>query len=77
MPKNTSKWSLLNRVSTATLLLAALSGCSDVATEPHVVDDLRRSLVCAPGGNTAFSADTVSVAPDGSCPIGFDTMVWV
>lgn len=59
-----------------TLLLAAI-GCRADSTGPQAMEVPRRSIVCAPTGITVTSADTVSVAPDGSCPIGFDTMIWV
>lgn len=77
MSKHNAAWRRSNRAILCFMVLAGIAGCRAAATEPEAVDEVRRSIVCAPAGITATSADTVSVAPDGSCPVGFDTMIWV
>jgi len=75
--KHNAEGRLSNRAVFVFVVLAGIAGCRAPATEPEAVDEVRRSIVCAPAGITVMSADTVSVAPDGSCPVGFDTMIWV
>ncbi len=77
MFKNNPRRRLSNRAALVFLVLAGISGCRESATELERANEMRQSIVCAPAGITVTSADTVSVASDGSCPLGFDTMIWV
>lgn len=51
------------------LLLAAI-GCSADSTGPQAVEVPRHTIVCGPIRITVMRADMVSIAPDGSCPMG-------
>ncbi len=67
---------LVGRRVAVVLLLAGLVGCKSGPLEPTVEGSRRESLVCGPVGVTVTPADTVSVGTDGSCPVGFDVMIW-
>lgn len=56
--------------------LLVVVGCGTTLQEPEPEPAARRSLVCAPSGQAVAAADTVSLREDGSCPVGFDVMVW-